>query len=129
MKRFANFESLRNGIEAGSVTKHFERFSFAILGIKPIYTGMAITPILTEMFGNLVWIFLTALGLASGCGAGRPSAGQPGLLALLAARSASGLWPSGRRQPLSQQLTATLLLCKASTSPPTCTSAAAMRAG
>jgi hypothetical protein len=65
MKRFANFESLRNGIEAGSVTKHFERFSFAILGIKPTYTGMAITPILTEMFGNLVWIFLTALGLAS----------------------------------------------------------------
>lgn len=65
MKRFANFESLRNGIEAVSVTKHFERFSFAILGIKPIYTGMAITPILTEMFGNLVWIFLTALGLAS----------------------------------------------------------------
>ena len=65
MKRFATFESLRNGIEVASVTKHFERFTFAILGIKATYAGMAIGPILTEMLGNLVWILLTALGLGS----------------------------------------------------------------
>jgi hypothetical protein len=65
MKRFATFESLRNGIEVASVTKHFERFTFAILGIKATYAGLAIGPILTEMLGNLVWILLTALGLGS----------------------------------------------------------------
>ncbi len=64
MKRFASFESLRNGIEVASVTKHFERFTFAILGIKATYAGMAIGPILTEMWSNLFWILLTALGLA-----------------------------------------------------------------
>jgi ABC-type transport system involved in multi-copper enzyme maturation permease subunit len=65
MKRFASFETARNGIEVASVTKHFERFTFAILGIKATYAGMAIGPILTEMLGNLVWILLTALGLGS----------------------------------------------------------------
>jgi ABC-type transport system involved in multi-copper enzyme maturation permease subunit len=63
MKRFAGFESLRNGIEVSSITKHFERFTFAILGIKATYAGMPIALIITEKLGDLIWILLTALGL------------------------------------------------------------------
>ena len=65
MKGFATFETLRDGIEQASVTKHFERFTFAVLGIKATYVGMPLWPILVEMLGNLIWIFLTALGLGA----------------------------------------------------------------
>ena len=65
MKGYATFETVRDGIEQASVTKHFERFTFAVLGIKATYAGMPLGPILTEMLGNLVWIFLTALGLGA----------------------------------------------------------------
>lgn len=65
MKGFATYETLRDGIEQASVTKHFERFTFAVLGIKATYAGMPLGPVLTEMLGNLVWIFLTALGLGA----------------------------------------------------------------
>ena len=65
MKGFATFETVRDGIEQASVTKHFERFTFAVLGIKATYAGMPLGPILIEMRGNLIWIFLTALGLAA----------------------------------------------------------------
>ena len=54
---FATYELVRNGIEAASVTKHFERASFAILGIKDTYTGQALTPILTEKRSDIFWIF------------------------------------------------------------------------
>ena len=65
MKGFATFETVRDGIEQASVTKHFERFTFAVLGIKATYAGMPLGPILIEMLGNLIWIFLTALGLGA----------------------------------------------------------------
>ena len=65
MTRFATFETVRNGIEVASVTKHYERFTFAVLGIKDTYTGVALGPILTEKQGDLIWIFLTALGLGA----------------------------------------------------------------
>jgi ABC-type transport system involved in multi-copper enzyme maturation permease subunit len=65
MKGFATYETLRSGIEAASITKHFERFGFAVLGIKDTYTGMPLGPILVEKSGDLIWIFLTALGLGS----------------------------------------------------------------
>lgn len=63
MTRFATYETARNGIERASVTKHFERFSFAVLGIKDTYTGQPLGPILIEKRGDLIWILLTALGL------------------------------------------------------------------
>jgi len=61
---YATFETIRNGIEASSITKHFERFSFAALGIKDSYTGKPLGPILVEKKSDLFWIFLTSLGLA-----------------------------------------------------------------
>lgn len=65
LSRFASFESLRNGIELASLTKHFERFSFAILGIKATYAGLPLGAILTDVFGNLIWIVMAALGLGT----------------------------------------------------------------
>jgi ABC-type transport system involved in multi-copper enzyme maturation permease subunit len=63
MKAYASFETIRDGIEQASVTKHFERFTFAVLGIKATYTGLPLGPILIEKTYDLIWIFLTALGL------------------------------------------------------------------
>ena len=61
---YATFETIRSGIEAASITKHFERFAFAVLGIKDTFTGRPLGPILTEKLGDFLWIFLTSLGLA-----------------------------------------------------------------
>ena len=65
LKSFATYETIRNGIEVASVTKHFERFSFAVLGIKDTYAGLPLGPILIEKAGDLIWIFLTVLGLGT----------------------------------------------------------------
>ena len=62
MKGYASFETIRNGIEASSLTKHFERFSFAVLGVKDSYAGKPLGPILTEKQGDFFWIFFTSLG-------------------------------------------------------------------
>ena len=51
---FANYENIRNGIEEASPAKHFERLTFALTGIKDIYNGVAIWPILIEKLRD-VW--------------------------------------------------------------------------
>ena len=61
---YAGFESVRGGIEAASITKHFERFGFAVLGIKDTYTGAPLADILKEKSSDFWWIVLTELGLA-----------------------------------------------------------------
>lgn len=60
---FAGYETFRNGIEVASVTKHFERFTFAILGIKDTYTGAPVAKVLAEKQGDLLFLFLFSLGL------------------------------------------------------------------
>ena len=64
MKSYAGFEAVRNGIEVASITKHFERFAFAVLGIKATYAGLPLGPILIEKALDIAWIVLAALGLA-----------------------------------------------------------------
>jgi ABC-type transport system involved in multi-copper enzyme maturation permease subunit len=64
MKTYAGFEAVRNGIEVASITKHFERFAFAVLGIKATYAGLPLGPILTEKALDVLWIILAALGLS-----------------------------------------------------------------
>lgn len=60
---FARYETIRNGIEVASVTKHYERLTFAVLGIKDSYTGKPLGPILTEKSGDALFLFLFTLGL------------------------------------------------------------------
>ncbi len=63
MQGYATFETIRDGIEQASITKHFERFSFAVLGIKATYAGQPLGPIIVEKTADLIWIYLTVLGL------------------------------------------------------------------
>ncbi len=60
---FAGYETFRNGIETASVTKHFERFTFAVLGIKDTYTGAPLSKVMAEKRGDLAFLFLFPLGL------------------------------------------------------------------
>ncbi|MGE4421690.1 MAG: ABC transporter permease subunit [Pseudodesulfovibrio sp.] len=60
---YAVFEQIRGGIESASVTKHFERFSFAVLGIKESYAGKPLAPILVEKSGDVLWILCFTFGL------------------------------------------------------------------
>jgi ABC-2 type transport system permease protein len=60
---FATYETIRGGIEQASVTKHFERLTFAVLGIKDSYTGKPLGPILAEKSGDLLALILFTLGL------------------------------------------------------------------
>ena len=64
MKTYAGFETVRNGIEVASITKHFERFAFAVLGIKATYAGLPLGPILSEKALDILWIILAAFGLS-----------------------------------------------------------------
>lgn len=60
---FATYETIRNGIEVSSVAKHYERFTFALLGIKDIYTGKALGPIWADERGDAWFLLLFTLGL------------------------------------------------------------------
>ena len=53
---FENYEKIRDGIEQASPAKHFERLSFAILGIKDIYNGQPIAFVLRERLADIVWL-------------------------------------------------------------------------
>ena len=60
---FAGYETFRNGIEVASVTKHFERFTFAALGIKDTDTGAPLAKVMADKQGDLLFLFLFSLGL------------------------------------------------------------------
>lgn len=63
LQSFSTYETIRNGIEVASPTKHFERLSFAVLGIKDTYAGQPLMPILAEKISDLVWLLGIALAL------------------------------------------------------------------
>lgn len=48
---FARFDGLRNGLEVSSITKHFERLSFAFLGIKEKYNQQPLGLVWADMWG------------------------------------------------------------------------------
>ncbi len=65
LARFTGYEAVRNTIEESSITKHYERLSFALLGIKDEYNEKPLDYIMGRTWLEGVWItgFLTA-GLA-----------------------------------------------------------------
>ncbi|EAR23973.1 hypothetical protein A20C1_10705 [marine actinobacterium PHSC20C1] len=63
LANFAGFDGIRNGIEVSSVTKHFERLSFAFLGVKDKYNQLPIGLVWLDMWGYA--ITLAAATLAS----------------------------------------------------------------
>ncbi len=65
LAHFAGYEAVRNGIEEISVEKHYERFVFAVTGIKDIYNGKTMGFIVKDRAGDLAWL-VGGLGVASG---------------------------------------------------------------
>ncbi len=63
LANFAAFDGIRNGLEVSSITKHFERLSFAFLGIKDKYNQQPLGLVWTDMWGYA--ITLAAATLAS----------------------------------------------------------------
>ena len=59
LKSFANYETIRDDIEQSSPAKHFERFSFAILGIKDIYNGQPISDVIKDRTSDVLWLLAT----------------------------------------------------------------------
>ncbi len=67
LRQFPLYENLRNGTEETSITKHYERLTFALLGIKDIYNGKPLRYILLDKVWETLWLigFLLAFGFAS----------------------------------------------------------------
>lgn len=63
LANFAAFDGIRNGLEVSSITKHFERLSFAFLGIKDKYNQQPLGIVWADMWGYA--ITLAAATLAS----------------------------------------------------------------
>jgi len=63
MRGYASFETIREGIEAASLTKRFERLSFAVLGIKDTYVGKPLASVLKEKQGDALWLVLVVFVL------------------------------------------------------------------
>lgn len=57
MAQFSTYETVRGGMEQLSVTKHFERVSFALFGIKSMYNGMPLPEILLKNKPNIIFLF------------------------------------------------------------------------
>ena len=65
LKSFATYETIRDGIEQASPAKHFERLSFAVLGIKDIYNGQPLGDIIRDRMADIWWLLATFGVLAS----------------------------------------------------------------
>jgi ABC-2 type transport system permease protein len=63
LAHFAGFDAVRNGLEVSSVTKHFERASFAYLGIKETYNQQPLGQVWSATFVN--FFALTAASAAA----------------------------------------------------------------
>jgi ABC-type transport system involved in multi-copper enzyme maturation permease subunit len=66
LNSFKTYETIRDGIEQVSPAKHFERLSFAILGISKIYNGKPVSTIIGELMidiWSLLAVFAAMVGL------------------------------------------------------------------
>jgi ABC-2 type transport system permease protein len=62
LQDYTLYENLRNGAEETSITKHYERIAFALLGIKDIYNNKSIRFIVSDRPQDVVWL-ITFLGI------------------------------------------------------------------
>jgi ABC-2 type transport system permease protein len=56
LKHFSTYERLRNDLEETSLTKHFERATFAYTGIKEKYNGKSLATVTRDKHSDLEWI-------------------------------------------------------------------------
>jgi ABC-type transport system involved in multi-copper enzyme maturation permease subunit len=58
LSHFGTYEGIRTGLEAASVSKHFERFAFAMTDVHDKYRGFTLTQLFEATRGNVMWIAL-----------------------------------------------------------------------
>ena len=63
LANFATFEKVRNGIEVSSITKHYERSTFAYLGIKDKFNQKPIGYAFKGTLPNLLSLFFASCGV------------------------------------------------------------------
>ncbi len=66
--QFSGYETARNVLEEASITKHYERLTFAFLGIKDTYNGKSLSFIYQDKLNETIWLttfvaFFTAAAL------------------------------------------------------------------
>jgi len=61
LANFAAFDGIRNGLEVSSITKHFERLSFAFLGIKDKYNQQPLAFVWGDMWGYAITLAVATL--------------------------------------------------------------------
>ena len=62
LAHFKNYETIRNGLEETSLTKHYERLTFAVTGIKDKYNGKSLRSIAVAKRSDIGWlVFYSAL--------------------------------------------------------------------
>ena len=67
MAHFSGYETTRNLLESTSISKRFERATFAFLGVKDKFNGKPLGVIWSGMWSNIVWLTIgsvIAAGLA-----------------------------------------------------------------
>jgi ABC-2 type transport system permease protein len=60
LANFSGFDTVRNGLEVSSITKHYERFTFAVLGIKDQFNQQPLATVWTGTWNNAVALWLAA---------------------------------------------------------------------
>lgn len=56
LANFSTYEKVRNGLEETSLTKHYERLTFAVTGIKDTYAGKSLSYIAGEKRNDIIWL-------------------------------------------------------------------------
>ena len=75
LANFSTYELIRNSLEETSFTKHYERFTFAVTGIKDKYNGKPLSVIASDKRGDIGWmaVYTVLLGLLMWLGLRRES--------------------------------------------------------
>ena len=63
LANFAGFDKVRNGIEVSSITKHYERSTFAYLGIKDKFNQKPIGFAFVGTLPNLISLIFASFGV------------------------------------------------------------------
>lgn len=61
LEKFSRYEKTRDSLEQTSLTKHYERLAFALLGIKDTYNGKSLDFVFHDKIGDVWWISLASI--------------------------------------------------------------------
>lgn len=65
LEKFSHYEKTRDMLEQTSLTKHYERLAFAILGIKDTYNGKSLSFVFNDRMADAWWIILASMLFSS----------------------------------------------------------------